>query len=91
MSETGRPQHAAWALAVAIIAVALIVTGGALYVFRSARSLPAEVAESGRKALSELREVAAAFRTGSITTTFRGDATSVAGTTRLQFAELRQE
>jgi hypothetical protein len=91
MSETGRPQHAAWALAVAVIAVALIVTGGALYVFRSARSLPAEVAESGRKALSELREVAAAFRTGSITTTFRGDATSVAGTTRLQFAELRQE
>ena len=91
MSETGRPQHAAWALAVAVIAIALIVTGGALYVFRSARSLPAEMAESGRKALSELREVAAAFRTGSITTTFRGDATSVAGTTRLQFAELRQE
>ena len=91
MSETGRPQLAAWALAVAVIATALIVTAGALYVFRSARSLPAEMAESGRKALSELREVAAAFRTGSVTTTFRGDATSVAGTTRLQFAELRQE
>jgi hypothetical protein len=91
MSETGRPQHAAWALAVAVIAVALILTGGLLYVFRSARSLPVEMAETGRKALSELREVAAAFRTGSVTTTFRGDATSVAGTTRLQFAELRQE
>jgi hypothetical protein len=91
MSEPGRPQHAAWALAVAVIAVALILTGGVLYVFRSARSLPGEMAEGGRKALSELREVAAAFRTGSITTTFRGDATSVAGTTRLQFAELRQE
>ena len=71
--------------------IALIVTGAALFVFRSARSLPAEMAESGRKALSDLREVAAAFRTGSITTTFHGDATSVAGTTRLQFAELRQE
>jgi hypothetical protein len=91
MSETGRPQHIAWALAVAVIAVALILTGGLVYVFRSARSLPAEMAETGRKALSELREVAAAFRTGSVTTTFRGDATSVAGTTRLQFAELRQE
>jgi hypothetical protein len=91
MGETGRPQHAAWAVAAAVIAVALIVTGGALYVFRSVRSLPVEVAESGRKALSDLREVAAAFRTGSITTTFHGDATSVAGTTRLQFAELRQE
>jgi hypothetical protein len=91
MGEAGRPQNAAWALALAGIAIALIVTAGALYVFRSARSLPAEMAESGRKALTELREVAAAFRTGSITTTFRGDATSVAGTTRLQFAELRQE
>jgi len=91
MGEAGRPQHAAWAFAVAVIAVALIVTGGVLYLFRSARGLPAEMAESGRKALSELREVAAAFRTGSVTTTFRGDATSVTGTTRLQFAELRQE
>jgi hypothetical protein len=91
MSETGRPQHLAWALAVAVIAVALILTGGLVYVFRSARSLPAEMAETGRKALSELREVAVAFRTGSVTTTFRGDATSVAGTTRLQFAELRQD
>ncbi len=91
MSEAGRPQHAAWALAVAAVAIALIVVGGALYFFRSARSLPVEMAESGRKALSELREVAAAFKTGSVTTTFRGDATSVTGTTRLQFAELRQE
>jgi hypothetical protein len=73
------------------VAVVLIVTGGALYVFRQARSLPAEMAESGRKALGELREVAAAFRTGSVTTSFRGDATSVSGTTRLQFAELKQD
>lgn len=91
MSDGSGPKHAAWALAAAVIAVALIVTGGALYVFRSARSLPAEIAEGGRQALSELREVAAAFRTGSITTTFHGDATSVVGTTRLQFAELRQD
>jgi hypothetical protein len=91
MGETGRPGHAAWAFAAAGIAIALILAGAALYVFRSVRSLPGEVAESGRKALSELREVAAAFRTGSITTTFRGDATSVVGATRLQFAELRQQ
>jgi hypothetical protein len=91
MSEPARPSaHVAWALAAAVIGVALIVTGGVLYVFRSARSLPAELAESGRQALGELREVAAAFRTGSVTTTFRGDATSITGATRLQFAELRQ-
>lgn len=91
MGEAGGPKHAAWALAIALIAATLIVTGATLYMFRSARSVPGEVVESGRKALSELREVAAAFRTGSITTTFRSDATSVAGATRLQFAELRQE
>ena len=90
MSEAGGGKHAAWALAVAVIAIALIVAGGALLVLRSARSLPAELAEGGRQALAELREVAAAFRTGTITTSFRGDATSVIGATRLQFAELRQ-
>ena len=91
MSESGRPAHWAWALAAAAVAIVAIVTGAALMVLRSARSLPGEIADSGRKALSDLREVAAAFRTGSITTTFHGDATSVAGTTRLQFAELKQE
>ena len=35
--------------------------------------------------------MAAAFRTGTVTTTFRSYATEVSGTTRLQFAELRQE
>jgi hypothetical protein len=91
MSETGRPGHWAWALAAAVVAVVAIVTGAALLVLRSARSLPGEIADSGRKALADLREVAAAFRTGTVTTTFHGDATSVVGTSRLQFAELRQE
>jgi len=91
MGESDRPRQAAWAFAAAGVAVALILAGTALYVFRSVRSLPGEVAESGRKALSDLRAVAAAFRTGTITTTFHSDATSVVGTTRLQFAELRQE
>jgi hypothetical protein len=90
MSEAGGRKHTAWALAVTVIAIALIVAGGALLVLRSARSLPAELAEGGRQALSELREVAAAFRTGTITTSFRGDATTVVGAARLQFAELRQ-
>jgi hypothetical protein len=90
MSEADGRKHAAWALAAAVVAIALIVAGGALLVLRSARSLPAELAEGGRQALSQLREVAAAFRTGTITTSFRDDATSVIGATRLQFAELRQ-
>jgi hypothetical protein len=50
-----------------------------------------EVIEGGRQALRDLREVAAAFRTGTVTTRFHGYATEVTGRTRLQFAELRQE
>ena len=68
-------------MAAAVVAVVAIVTGGALYVFHSARRLPADVIESSRQAL---REVAAAFRTGTITTSFRSYATSLRGTTRLQ-------
>ena len=91
MDEPRRPSHAPWALAAAAVAIVAILTGGALYIVRSARSVPTEVIEGGRQALRDLREVAAAFRTGTVTTTFRGYATEVSGTTRLQFAELRQE
>jgi hypothetical protein len=91
MDEPGRPSHTPWALAAAAAAIVAILTGGALYIVRSARSVPTEVIEGGRQALRDLREVAAAFRTGTVTTTFRGYATEVSGTTRLQFAELRQE
>jgi hypothetical protein len=91
MEEPSRPSHAPWALAFAAVAVVAIVTAGAVYVFHSARSLPAEVIEGGRQAMRDLREVAAAFRTGTLTTRFHGYATEVTGSTRLQFAELRQE
>jgi hypothetical protein len=91
MGEPRRPSHAPWAFAAAAVAIVAILAGGALYVFRSARALPGEVVEGGRQALRDLREVAAAFRTGTVTTTFRGYATEVSGATRLQFAELRQE
>ena len=91
MEEPRRPSHAPWALAAAAVAIVTIAVGGGLYVFRSVRSLPGDVVEGGRKALRDLGEVAAAFRTGTVTTTFRSYATEVTGTTRLQFAELRQE
>jgi len=90
MGGTGRPSHAPWAFAAAAVAIVAILAGSLLYVFRSARRLPGEVLEGGHQALRELRDVAAAFRTGTVTTTFRGYATEVAGTTRLQFAELRE-
>jgi hypothetical protein len=91
MEPPPRPSHAPWALALAAVAVVAIGVAGAVYVFHSVRSLPVDVIEGGRKALGELREVAAAFRMGTVTTVFHGYATEVSGTTRLQFAELRQE
>ena len=77
-------------MATATVAVVAIVTAGAVYVFHSARRLPVDVIESGRRALAQLGEVAAAFRTGTVTTSFRSYATSLRGTTRLQIVELRQ-
>ena len=81
-----RTSHWPWAILCAVA----IVTAGAVYVFHAARSLPTEVMESGRQALRQLAEVAAAFRGGTVTTTFRSDATRLRGTTRLQFVELKQ-
>jgi len=91
MEERARPKAAPWAIASAVVLAVALVVGGGLFVFHSVRSLPGEVVEGGRRALSDLREVAAAFRTGTVTTVFHGYATEVSGTTRLQFAELRQE
>jgi hypothetical protein len=90
MDDERRASHAPWALALAVVAVVAILAGSLAYVFRSVRNLPRDVLESGRAAFGDLREVAAAFRTGTVTTTFRSYATEVTGTTRLQFAELRE-
>jgi hypothetical protein len=91
MDEPRRPSHAPWAMAFATVAIVAMLVAGALYVFHSVRRLPVDVLEGGRQALRDLRGVAAAFRAGTVTTTFRGYATEVSGTSRLQFAELRQE
>src|SRR5512143_2720382 len=81
----GRPSRAPWAFA-AVAVVAILVAAG-LYVFHSLRRLPGEAIDNSGRAL---REVAAAFRTGTVTTSFRSYATEVRGTSRFQFAELRQ-
>jgi len=87
MDEPPPRSHAPWAIAFTLVAIAGIVAATLVYVFHSARTLPTDVIEGGRQAL---RDVAAAFRTGTVTTTFRGYATEVEGTSRLEFAQLRQ-
>ncbi len=89
-AEKGRGAHQPWALAAAAVAIVAIVTAGVVYLFHSARTLPADVIDRGRAALQQAAEVAAAFRTGTVVTSFRSYATQARGTTRLEFAELRQ-
>jgi hypothetical protein len=90
MDDERRASHAPWALALAAVAIVAILAGSLVFLFQSARSLPGDILERGRAALGDLRGVAAAFRSGTVTTTFRSYATEVTGTTRLQFAELRE-
>lgn len=81
---------AAWARTVGIVAVVALVVGGGLYVFESLRRLPADAAAGSRRLARDLVEVAAAFRQGRIEVSFTSYATSVAGSSYLQFATLRQ-
>ena len=89
-SSNARPSHTPWALAFAAVAVVAIVAATLVFLLRSAADVPGTVLKEGRAALQDLREVAAAFSTGTVTTTFRSYATEVTGTNRLQFAEVRQ-
>jgi hypothetical protein len=85
-----RVGHGAWAFAFAVVAVVVILTAAGLYVFRSLRSLPGGAVEAGREVLGDLREVAEAFRQGSVRTVFVNHATRVSGSTYLQVATLEQ-
>ncbi len=80
----------AWAVAFATVAVTAILALSALYVFNSLRRLPGEAVEGGRRVLADLATVAAAFRQGTLETSFASYATTVTGSNFLQFATLRQ-
>jgi hypothetical protein len=83
-------SHVAWAVAATVVGVVAIVTTAALVVFFSLRSLPGEIADSGRAAAGEVRRIAAAFREGRVETTFVNYASRATGSTFLQLATLRQ-
>ena len=80
----------AWARTVAIVIVVAILVAGGLYVFESLRRLPADAVAGSKELARDLVEVAAAFRQGRIEISFTSYATSVTGSSYLQFASLRQ-
>jgi hypothetical protein len=78
-----------WPLAAAALGVAALFAGGAL-VLKRAADVPRDLAAQGREALKEVRSIAEAFRTGTVTTSFTSYATEVSSGTYLQFATLKQ-
>ena len=81
-----------WPHAVAVLAVVLLlgVLGVTFMVLSTASKATEVVAGSGRVVLEQLEDIAAAFQTGTVTTSFRSYATEVSGNTFLQFSTLDQ-
>jgi hypothetical protein len=76
------------------IAIVLILVAGMVYVFKSCLAVPGQALDkSGQLAAQlahELQKVAAAFKQGTLTTTFTSYATSISGNQYFQFATLNQ-
>ena len=89
-----RARRDAWAKPTMWVAIVLILVAGGLYVFKSCRDLPGDAVErTGRivdRAGKALADVAAAFKRGTITTSFVSYATALSNNTYLQFATLKQ-
>ena len=83
-----------WAWPVAWVLTVLIVFGSGLYVFQSCRALPGETLDKAGRVVEQVgqkaQQVAAAFKQGSITTTFTSYATTLSGSQYFQFATLSQ-
>ncbi len=82
------PSPSRWPLVFAFLGFGILAL--AAYVFHRAQRLPGELLEEGRSIAAELRTVAAAFKTGTITTTFVSYATEMSGSQKLQFATLKE-
>jgi hypothetical protein len=72
-----------WAFPVMWMVIVLILVCGAIYVFKSAMAVPGQVAQ-------KLVDVVAAFKQGTITTSFSSYATSIGGSQYFQFAHLTE-
>jgi hypothetical protein len=86
----GEPRRSPWPLVVAVLGVAAMTAGVALYLVKRTADLPLDVAGRGREVVGELRSLAEAFRQGTVTTSFTSYATEVSGNSFFQFATLKQ-
>jgi len=76
-----------------MVMTAMVVSGG-VYIFKSCRDLPGDTMDRAGKLAQTIgqqaREVARAFKQGTITTLFTSEATTLSGNQYLQFATLSQ-
>jgi hypothetical protein len=77
-----------WPAAAGVVGVVAILAG--LLAWRSLLRAPREVVTAARELFEDARSIAAAFRTGTVTTSFASYATDVRGQSYLQFATLKQ-
>lgn len=85
-ARQGRGGH--WALAMALLAIACLVLP--ILLIRSAMKRVRSLGGAAESALTAVRSVAEAFRTGKVEMTLRSYAAEVRGVSRFQFAELKQ-
>jgi hypothetical protein len=74
----------------ALVSVIALVVLGTAYVVHRAASLPRDLAREGRATLEKLRDLVASFQSGTAVTSFAREATEIVGSSRLQFATLKQ-
>lgn len=79
-----------WRLGALVLGVTAVFVGGLVFLLQRAADQPRAMVEEGRRALKDVRTIAEAFRTGTITTSFTSYATEVSSSSYLQFATLKQ-
>lgn len=88
------PQANPWAVPVMWMVIVFLLVAGSVYVFKSCRDLPVQTLDRTGQIVTnlgqELEKVAAAFKQGTINTTFTSYATSISGSQNFQFATLSQ-
>ncbi|MFQ5525527.1 MAG: hypothetical protein ACE5GX_04635 [Thermoanaerobaculia bacterium] len=77
-----------WAVGVGIVVLLGFLT--AVYVVRSVLSVPGRAVEAGRAVVGDVRDLAAAFRQGTVKTVFINHAAQLSGGNKLAVSELAQ-
>lgn len=77
-------------IALVLVAVFAILAFVGLFLFLSVRKMPGDVVRAGRDVVGDLTDLAAAFREGDVETMFVSYAAELAGSNKLQVAELEQ-